>query len=121
MPFKQNSPGHIDLMRKALRAARERMARGEGYIYLADWADEDVVKIGFSLDPGERIKAVEYRGKAARLAAVIEGTHQQELSLHRQLRDHQIWENIKRSEIYPRSILRHPAVPAALVSAYEAA
>lgn len=114
MPFKQNSPGHLAAMRASLLVTRTRMARGEGYLYVAELlAAEDVVKIGFSLDPERRVRALE---PAARLLAHTPCTIEGERAIHRALKQHQITHHnrIRRSELYPRSILSHPAIPEGL-------
>jgi hypothetical protein len=101
-----------------LRAV-ERMQAGEGFIYLAEIIDRDMVKIGFSLNPRRRMSHHHLREHGTpRLMATVPGTILQERQLHQALKAHQIaprhgW---RASEYYPISILIHSALPEAFRS-----
>lgn len=88
------------------QAARARIFAGEGFIYAAEVVGADTVKIGFSLDPGRRMKAMYVNGThgGVRLLKFVPGSWSLEMQLHRDLREHEIG-----SELYPRAILNHPA------------
>lgn len=94
----------------AWHAARARTHAGEGFIYLAELAGTDVIKIGHSLNPEQRAKKVEHCGFNAkpRLIAKVLGSWVQEKALHRALRDE---DAAMGHEYYRRSILSHPAIP----------
>lgn len=96
--------------------AFRRMNAGEGFIYVAEIIDHDMVKIGFSLTPQARVKGLIAFLPPARLLAFAPGSIREERRLHRELRTHALRLNgsPRPSEVYPRSILSHPAIPQAL-------
>lgn len=108
-----NSPEHIAMLRAGQHAANARRRLGEGFLYLAEITDLDMLKIGHSLKPALRVKNIKINSKyrvKARLLAVTPGTFDEEHSLHAELRDHRALGH----EFYPRSVLQHPAIPAGL-------
>lgn len=95
---------HSERMKRERKASWARIKDGQGYIYLARDERADCIKLGFSLNP-------EWRCFELRIAllAKIEGTHRQELALHKALGG-----GGRHGEYYDRSILSHPAIPQAL-------
>ena len=108
-------PEYRDRTVAAARAGRARVKAGEGYLYVAEMLGTDVVKLGFSLNPKNRVRktwSFQFRGSTGpRLMAFTPYTFLQERALHRTLREHQIGSC---GEFYPRSILTHEAIPEGL-------
>ncbi len=103
--------------RQAISDAAKRLREGGGFIYVASWTNGQI-KIGCALDVPNRMKTLRIDSRLAevpRLLAVMPGTIRQERQLHRVLRRH-----LRKShhgcstEVYPASILLHPAIPEAL-------
>lgn len=93
-----------------------RILAGEGFIYVAEVVGAPIVKIGFSLNPENRVRTMwpSQHGKRYALLAKTPGTLKQEQQLHRELSgaEESLWH-----EYYHRSILQHPAIPADLRAA----
>ena len=96
------------------KAARAAVETQQGFIYVAELLNEPVVKIGFSLNPQERLKYLFTRRSPGRLVAMMLGTIKQERELHRQLAEHRMFACNTFTEGYPRSILTHEAIPEGL-------
>lgn len=103
--------------RQAISDAARRLREGGGFIYVASWKAGQV-KIGCALDLANRMKTLKIDSRLSeepRLLASMPGTIEQEKQLHHVLRRH-----LRKShhgcstEVYPASILSHPAIPAAL-------
>lgn len=97
--------------KQAIRDAARRLREGGGFIYVATWKDGQI-KIGCALDPANRMKTL--RGdyllpETPRLLASMAATIMQEKSLHRRL--NRFLRRSSISEVYPASILLHPALP----------
>jgi hypothetical protein len=100
---------------KQIKYGRDSMAKGEGYIYAVEVVGADVIKLGFALYPEFRVQAIKYSsGEDVRLLGYTPATIHDELALHRELREHRHPSRLNCREYYPRSILDHEAVPAAL-------
>lgn len=64
-----------------------RVRAGEGFIYVAEVVDSDLLKVGFSLDPDDRIKQLRAAyGREFRLLGKIAASRKTELAFHRFLR-----------------------------------
>lgn len=101
---------------RAMRIAKRQVAMariraGEGFMYLAEVAGTNVIKIGFSLNPEIRVKAAYslQPNTRLRLLASFPASLPTEQALHRILGDEA--RTGYGSEYYFRSVLRHPAVP----------
>lgn len=106
---------HTPLQAERHAAARARIRAGEGFIYLAEIVGLDLLKIGFSLCPENRIGQlfIEYHRHAPiRLLAKVPGTLSDEMRLHGALRPCRA--PYYGDETYPLSILTHPAIPVGL-------
>lgn len=101
------------------RKAAARIAQGEGFLYVAEVVGTDLIKIGFSLNPKNRIRTLGLRGRGkARLVASVRGTLHQEKTLHTKLRHARMpYAAFDSREFYPRSVLEHPCIPASLKNA----
>lgn len=100
------------------RATWHRIRAGEGFLYAAEAVGSGLIKLGFSVNPKQRMRSLYGQlplGTKPRLLAAVPYTLQQEQALHRELIEHQA--HPYRAEVYPRSILSHPAIPAELRSA----
>jgi hypothetical protein len=108
--FRNHSP--VQAARHA--AARACIKRGEGFIYVVDFDGLDVVKIGFSLDPGARLRTLSEQCRhfaRPRLLAKTPASMSVERKLHGKLRQHRSGAG-PGTEFYSRSILAHPAIRA---------
>jgi hypothetical protein len=103
---------------KQMKRTRVSIAKGEGYIYAAVIVGTDIVKLGFSINPDARIVALHTQYKMDfDLLGQTPGKMADEMFLHGALRAHRHPDFLDKREFYPRSILTHSAVPAALRSA----
>lgn len=100
------------------RATMARIRAGEGFIYVGEVSGTDIVKIGFSVAPEQRVSSVwtfQHHGcppnAKVRLVHAIPGSYAAETALHRVLRDDPA---ALGHEFYRRSILSHPAIPSGL-------
>lgn len=95
--------------------AYDRMQAGEGFLYAVELTNFGKIKIGFSLNPKNRVRFLRgYYSSDAVLLAYTPGSLFQERELHRTLRPHAVIHHQGPCETYPRSILFHPALPAGL-------
>lgn len=100
---------------EAHRRARLRVESEVGVMYVAEVVDQPLVKIGFSLAPERRVRNLAIHGVRFRLIGGTPATIREERQLHRDLRGNEARETrINVGEVYPRSILDHPAIPPAL-------
>ena len=94
------------------RASHARIMAGEGFIYVAKVARRPLVKIGFSLNPEHRVlQAAQPFYRKLKLLAKVPGSIREEQAMHRALTGLSAGGH---SEVYPISILSHPAIPAGL-------
>lgn len=98
------SPEILALRNARRRASIARMKAGEGFIYVAIVGE--YIKIGFSLNPERRVRALGDPGEPARLLGFFPGTWAQEKALHRMLNGHP-----SRNEVYKRAILTQKILP----------
>lgn len=97
------------------RATWQRIRAGEGFLYAAEAVGSDLIKLGFSVNPKQRMRSLHVQlplGTQPRLLAFTPYTLQQEQALHKELIGLQALRSY--AELYPRSILSHPAIPQAL-------
>ncbi len=96
------SPENIAMIRDGQRRARARMAAGEGFIYVAEVVGTGNVKIGFSLNPGERLR---WLTKSHRLMGAFPASRAEEHAFHKAMQ--RALGLPKRTEVYSRSALAH--------------
>jgi hypothetical protein len=88
----------------AKKAARDAVETQMGFIYVAECTARGLIKIGFSLTPEKRMRALFTKRDPGRLLAKMPGRVHEERKLHAKLRRHHVgW------ECYRPSILNHPA------------
>lgn len=100
----RHSPEHMALLSAGQKAARRRIAAGEGFMYIAAVEGTDVVKVGFSLRPERRVKGLGHR---FRLLGAFACSIKAERQLHAALAGHR-HPGFDKQEIYPRSIFVAP-------------
>lgn len=100
--------------RQAISDTARRLREGGGFIYVASWKCGQI-KIGCAANVANRMKTLKIDSRLAvepRLLASMPGTVQQERQLHRVLRRFLRKSHLGcDTEVYPASILLHPAIP----------
>lgn len=115
------TPQHLAGCSRSSKAGWARIKSGDGFLYVAELIERPgEVKIGFSLNPKRRVADPAGIQSRCKLLASIPGTLEQEKALHRALDGLQVDDpadpSYWRREVYPISILSHPAIPAELRS-----
>lgn len=88
---------------------RERLNAGEGYMYVAEIIGTDRLKVGFSLDPANRVKSLSrnYQGPM-RLLGQFPASYSAVRAFHARFSRLQAQHGFTR-EVYPRSALQKAA------------
>lgn len=99
--------------RRAISDAQKRLWRGEGYIYVASWGP-GTIKIGCALDVEKRMRALKQDyllAEVPKVLATVRGFLDDEKILHDKLNLFLGRRLRVGREVYPVSILSHPAIP----------
>lgn len=101
-------PEHIAAISAGQKAAFARRQAGEGFIYVCAIRDTDAIKVGFSLNPENRVLQL---GAGVRLLGYFPADVKTERALHVRLRAHRHPDFPRTREVYRREAFSHDLRP----------